>query len=325
MMTAHDLSQLGKPFGLGSEVLRWIRSSQNHVYECNLAGSLSILRVSSGRSRTIDEIETELDWIEDLASRGVPVCRAMSSRNNYRCEVVELDGTTHLVVQFERAPGRAVEQADISPELDAGLGELTARLHAASFDQPGRETTRPVARLPWHQSRLLNEDLERFAPPAAESFRNAVRSQVAGLIPRVADRLGLLHADLSFSNVFLDGRRLVLFDFDNCEYGPIEQDFATVLFDSVYCRLLHRVPTDELPQRISERWRAYLAGYRSVRPEVEIDSDLLRRFLILREAIIYIHYCRTVDLSTARAGFREGMEEMRENVEREVTPVSGVF
>jgi len=324
MLPSAHLSLLGQPFGLRAEDLRWIRSSQNHVYDCGPSHPPSILRVSAGRGRTLDQIEAELDWIEDLESCRIPVCRARRSANGNRCEVVDIDGVPHLVVQFDKARGRAVETTDLSLELHGRLGELTARLHAAAFDAPPALHRQAFsARGLWHRSRLLNEDLEQFTPPGVEAFRAAVRTLVQRLVEPVSHRLGLLHADLSFSNVFLDGSRLILFDFDNCEFGPIEQDFATLLYDSIYCRLLHRLPADELAPRIRERWDALLAGYRGIRPDVEVDLALLRQFLVLREAIIYTHYCRTLDLTTVLARFRDGMDEMRRSVEADITPVAG--
>lgn len=317
------LTRLGRPFGFEADDLRWIRSSQNHVYECGSPTGPAILRVSSGRGRTVAEVDAELDWIEDLARRGAPVCRARLSSEGQRCHAVSIDGEDHLVVCFDRAPGRAVEIADLTPELHARLGELTAQLHAAVFENRVAGADSYSARAPWHASRLLHGDLERYTPESVGGFRAAVRSLVARLMPQVEHRLGLRHADISFSNVFVDDGRLTLFDFDNCEHGPIEQDFATILYDSLYCRLLNRVPADELPRRIGERWDAFLTGYRGVRPHVGIDADLLRQFLILREAIIYTHYCRTVDLAAVRESFREGMDEMRRNVEAGVTPVVG--
>lgn len=323
MLDRSLLIRLGRPFGFDADEMRWIFSSQNHVYECGPADDPAILRVSSGRGRTRAEVEAELDWIEDLARRGVPVCRARLSGESRRCHVVSIDGEEHLVACFEKAPGRAVEIADLTPELQARLGEVTARLHAAVFDDRTAGPDSHSARAPWHASRLLNDDLERYTPESVDGFRAAVRSLVRRLAPRVEHRLGLLHADISFSNVFVDDGRLILFDFDNCEHGAIEQDFATILYDSIYCRLIHRVPAEELPLHIGQRWSSFLAGYRGVRPHIEIDGDLLRQFLIVREAIIYTHYCRTVDLATVRESFREGMDEMRRNVEAGVTPVVG--
>ncbi|AMV18481.1 phosphotransferase enzyme family protein [Planctomyces sp. SH-PL14] len=324
MLDRSLLTRLGRPFGFQADELRWIRSSQNHVYECGSPDDPAVLRVSSGRSRTLAEVEAELDWIENLARQDVPVCRARLSSEGQRCHVVSIDGKDYLVVCFDRAPGRAVEIADLTPEFHARLGEVTARLHAAVFDDRTAAADSTSARAPWHASRLLNGDIERYTAASVGGFRAAARSLVARLAPQVEHRLGLLHADISFSNVFVDDGRLTLFDFDNCEHGPIEQDFATILYDSIYCRLLNRVPADELAARIGERWDAFLAGYRGVRPHVEIDADLLRQFLILREAIIYTHYCRTVDLAAVRESFREGMDEMRRNVEAGATPVLDV-
>jgi hypothetical protein len=48
-------------------------------------------------------------------------------------------------------------------------------------------------------------------------------------------------------------------------------------------------------------------------------SRRLQKFLILREGIIYAHYCRILADKEIRPAFGEGMDPMRSNVERSFT------
>jgi hypothetical protein len=50
-----------------------------------------------------------------------------------------------------------------------------------------------------------------------------------------------------------------------------------------------------------------------------LPTARLRKFLILREAIIYTHYRRVLDRATLRPGFTEAMDQMRTNLERSAT------
>ena len=296
-------------FGITSDP-KCVRVSQNAVYEVEGdGGDRSILRVSSGRGRSLEQIEAELDWVADLAARGIDVCLPRPSLGGRRCERVVCGDAEFLAVRFDRAPGRKVVRADVDEALYASLGTLVAKLHAASFDDDSPQPRRPV----WYESRLLTTYFHRHARGQPRAFRAAVERLVDELkaVPAV---LRLVHADVSFGNTFLDGSRLWIFDFDNCELGSVEHDLAVVLYDGVLCHFLNRVPADRLAELTRLHWGAFLAGYRSVR-DCELDLDALRKHLILREAVIYVHYLRTLDPSAMTDAWRAGLDRMRQNVE----------
>jgi len=314
MLNDRQISQVCACFGI-TQPVRSIRVSQNEVFEVDSDyGDASILRVSLGRGRTFDEVEAELDWIEDLAARGIDVCRPRRSPAGRRCERIEEGDTTLLAVHFDRAPGRKIVRADVDRSLYASLGALTGKLHAASFDHSERQPIRQA----WHQSRLLTTDLDLYAG-ASETFRSAVGKLIDELKALPLPQR-LVHADISFGNTFLDGSNLWIFDFDNCETAPVEQDLATVLYDGTLCHFMNQAPSDRLSETVREHWHAFLEGYRSVR-DASFDTDALRKFVVLREAIIYVHYLRILDFSILSDATLKGIDRMRENVERGTTEI----
>lgn len=306
MLSEAQLIAACLPFGI-SGLPRAVRVSQNEVFEVGEGAGSSILRVSHGRGRTQAQVEAELDWIEDLSARGVDVCRARRSLSGRRCERVECEGAELLVAQFDRAPGRKIVREDVDRALCSALGSVVGRLHAASFGDFSPQPARPA----WHESRLLTGDLDAHAG-SQPFFRAAVESLGTELRSFAATQR-LVHADVSFGNTFLDGSRLWLFDFDNCEVGPLEHDLAVVFYDGVLCHFLNRVPAADLPGLTRSHWRAFLEGYRSVRG-LDIDLEAFRKFVVLREAVIYVHYLRVLDRSTLTDAWREGLGRMRDNV-----------
>jgi Ser/Thr protein kinase RdoA (MazF antagonist) len=313
-------------YGADPASARLLGRSQNHVYACTIGGEPAVLRVCVGRHRTADEVGAELAWTRELAAHGLPVCNPRTSPAGRWCERFAPAGDAagggaaeHLVVRFDPVPGGPVPRDDCRPATFAALGRLTAALHAATFDA-GVGRACATGRPHWHASRLLNEDLA-FLPPADESagFRAALRSLVADLraVPPAPDRYGLIHADVSFANVFADAAGgLHLFDFDNCERGWVEQDLATVAYDAIYTRLVTRTPAAEMDARVAAAWRSFRDGYQSVRPTRGLSAALLSDFLVLREAVIYVHYHRILDLAALPAAFRDGIAEMGQWVER---------
>lgn len=317
MLEQSQIDAICAPFGIPGDASRLISSSQNSVFDCG--AGLPILRVSHNRDRTVAQVESELDWIEALAARGIKVCRPRRSLNGRRCECVVVDGREFLVVGFDRAPGRKVTVSDVDHALYRLLGQLTARLHAAAFDEennPASATARPF----WHQSRLLTGDVAAYLPREQDAFRWQMEALVNELKACVTNT-SLIHADISFTNVFYDGEDLWLFDFDNCERGPIEEDLATVIYDAVYCHWLNRVPPERLRDQVRQSCQAFVSGYETVRPRTKVNMETLRKFLVLREAVIYVHYCRTIDPAKITSGWRAGMDRMRSNVEQRLTEV----
>jgi amicoumacin kinase len=307
-------------FGVRAADAKLLGHSQNQVYGCLIDGQPAVIRISVDRHRTAAQIEAELAWIEDLANQGVPICRPRPSIRGLLCEQIILDGKEYLAVRFDHAPGHRIAPEDINAALYRDLGRITAQLHTATIDRNG-SAPYISARPHWHESRLLNEDVIRHTPPHAEPFRACVRQLIDDIrrVPIDPRQYGLLHADISFSNTFVQEGRLTIFDFDNCERGWIAQDFATVLYDSIYCKLVNRVPGELLGDRISQAWGSFRQGYATVREMPIVEPKFLRQFLILREAIIYVHYQRTLDRAKLTESQRIGIDEMRKNVEAGVT------
>jgi Ser/Thr protein kinase RdoA (MazF antagonist) len=181
------------------------------------------------------------------------------------------------------------------------IGELIGQMHLAAI--AATETERRFARGDWRASRLLTHDLAATAAPALAEFRSSVTvliEEIAATPPHVFN-FGLIHADVNSGNCHLDGDRLWLFDFDNCEYGYFLQDLAVMLYDTLYSKWVKHVSPDQLTDFVRTLWHALLSGYREAGPALAIDPDALRRFFLLREAVIYIHYHRLFPASQLAA------------------------
>ncbi len=146
-----------------------------------------------------------------------------------------------------------------------------------------------------------------------KGFRSAVNLLIGDLEPTPAMQR-LVHADIYFGNTFLQGSRLWIFDFDNCEIAPAELDLATVFYDGVLCHFMNKVPSEQLTELVRRHWHAFIDGYRCVR-DAPLDFAVLRKFIVLREAAIYVHYHRILDFSTLSDAVKAGFKRMRENVQ----------
>ncbi|WP_395741622.1 phosphotransferase enzyme family protein [Prosthecobacter sp.] len=310
------LALLCQPYGLTPGDLQFVRSNQNHVYLCQRREGRGILRISTGRHRTPAQVEAELAWIGFLAAQGVRVCRPVPALNGEPFLSLRIGDTSHIVTCFEHAPGRKIVPEDIAPPVYEKLGDLLAGLHRHTRHLPADHAAQ--ARPPWHESRLLREDVAELRGRLPPSFLESVADLMMKLrdLPLTPETYGLVHGDACLGNCFLDGDRLWIFDFDNCEHGHFAQDFATILYDSIYCRTLNQFADEGLNDRIAPLWAGLWKGYAAAAgPFHAIGALALKRFFLLREAVIYIHYHRTLDVESAAGSFKAGLEVMRRNVE----------
>jgi len=316
MINPLHLESLLQRFGLQPEGAEYLGGSQNHVYAALTAdGEKRILRVSTGRHRTRLQVRAELEWITFLGQRGVNACQPLPTTTGQRCIDLDVDGQSYTAACFEHAPGRLVSREDVNVELYEKLGALMGRMHTTAKEFTGKAKFLP--RLFWYESRLLREDVEEMGSSLTKHFRECVAYMIEGMrqTERTPDTHGLIHGDVSFGNISLHEDELWIFDFDNCEFGFFLQDLATTLYDSIYCKVLNKFADPGLTGRMLPLWRALLKGYASTGVLKQIDPAMLKKFFLLREAAIYVHYHRTLDIATMDDSFKAGLEVMRKNIE----------
>lgn len=91
------------------------------------------------------------------------------------------------------------------------------------------------------------------------------------------------HGDSHGSNNFMadgpQGERIAtFFDFDDAGPGYLAFELAVYLWAMLPCKLGATLDANE-----QERWRAYLRGYRSVRPLADADVAAIAAFVSVRQ------------------------------------------
>ncbi len=298
MIQEAHLALLARAYGLASGDLEFLRSSQNHVYLGRRDGEKIILRVSKGRHRTSAYVEAELAWVEFLAERGMPVCQPIPTLSGEPCVSLCLEEEIYVVTCFEHAPGRRISPQDIAPPIYEKLGGVLAQMHTHTLEVPAEHAAQ--RRGHWHESRLLREDVTDLEGRLPARFCASLADLIHKLraLPVNPRTYGLIHADACLGNCFLHDDTLWIFDFDNSEHGHFVQDFATILYDSIYCRMLNKFADAGLDDRMAPLWAGLWKGYSKTGPLTEIDPLQLKRFFLLREAVIYVQYHRTLDVTS---------------------------
>ncbi|HWF75478.1 MAG TPA: phosphotransferase [Solirubrobacteraceae bacterium] len=300
------------PFGLGpGATVTLCNVSENHTYRVeDGAGERSYaLRVHRPGYRSLEEIRSELVWMDALGADGVVrPPRALAAADGSRVVSVSTAGLAprHVVV-FEWLDG-------VAPDLDAGeaatrqfeiLGATSARMHGhvgvwdhpADFRRPRWDYDTTIGPLGhwglWQDGLGIGPEERRQLGRLDATI--AARLQAFGEWP---ERFGLIHADMRLANLLVDAGQVHVIDFDDCGFSWYMYDFATA------------VSFIEDHPRVPELRDAWVAGYRSVRelePAAEAELEtfvMLRRLLLV--AWIGSHHTFAPEAAELGAGFTAG-------------------
>lgn len=270
--------------------LRMLNGFENVVLEAAFDNRPCILRLTHSSHRSKDQVEAELDWIDFLAGHGASVCVPLRSRTGALTEYIETEGDGFIAAAFEKAPGGLVLRDDWTPAMTFNRGALVGRLHSLTRDyQP---PSKSVCRSQWYDEYdfvRFRDHLSEEDGVVADRFEELIGELRA--IPTDRDSYGLCHTDAHTGNIFFDGDRPTLFDFDDSAYDFFISDLAISLFYALW----------KLPARTDARVFArdfmhqLLAGYRT---EYGLDNRWIDRFpafLKRREIVLYVALHRGFD------------------------------
>lgn len=245
-----------------------------------------VLRLHRPGYHTLEELESELAWIRALGDAGVEVPKPVSAGDgrNYVPVGIAATGEVRFAGMARWTEGRLLSEvlAETGDERQvenyfSQLGALTAAMHnQASPWQPPPGFTR---------HHLDADGLMGPAPhwgPFWEhrSFSAAER----GLLLETRDRMhawlarlgreaagySLIHSDMHPGNILVDGDRLTVIDFDDAGFGWHDYDIAVVL---TYWQSKPNAAAID---------RAFLKGYRAVRPLPDQALETIRTFRLIR-------------------------------------------
>ena len=271
-------------FGLAGGALSLVAVSENVTFRVNgTGGDAYVLRLHRPGYHTLAELDSERAWTAALAGAGMDVPRGVTTNGgrNY-VEVVAADGERRYAGVTRWIEGTPIRRVLADADADAYLpqfdeiGAIAATVHNQSsgwaapagftrhaFDVAGFFGETPFWGRFW-DSALLSRAERRLVVRS----RDAIRA--------VLDRYGvdartysLIHADLHFDNVLVDGDRLAVIDFDDSGFGWHQYELAVVL-------------AGHPAERFDLNFASLLRGYRRVRALPDGDAALVPMLVVVR-------------------------------------------
>ena len=249
-------------------------SGANAVFAVESDGDTCFLRLTDPASRTLEDVEVEVTFLEHLSACGVQVAMPVPSSVGRVIETV--DGC--FAVLFRRAPGLHVTPSDAawSEDLFRAWGRTLALQHKASL------TFRNASggwRRDWRLEPVMRDGLVRIKAQDAELAQAGagMLSELERSRPALGE-VGIIHADLAPQNFrYEPGTGITSFDFANC-------CCHWFLYDLAVSRSVLRLQ----PER--EKLALWMAnGYQEVRL---LPGDEVLIGLLLKLRTLYVYYAR---------------------------------
>ena len=249
-------------------------------------GAAYVLRLHRPGYHTLDELMSERAWIRALADAGVDVPGAMCARDgrDYVPVTIAATGEQRFAGVARWTEGRLLSEVlaeagdDRVVEDHFGqLGALTAAMHnqASAWRAPPHFVRHHL------DADGLMGDAPHWGPfwehRSLSAAERDLLLDVRGWLRRWLARLGkepsgysLIHADMHPGNILVDGDRLTVIDFDDAGFGWQLYDIAIVL---TYWQSKPNAAAIE---------RAFLGGYRAVRPLADDAETAIPIFRLIR-------------------------------------------
>lgn len=308
------LQRIVTPYNFSADDLELISISQNYVYKATKDEESVIVRISTGRHRTLAQTEAELSWIARLVKNNVRAPMPIPTSDGHLCHEEVFEGISYVVTCFEHAEGVSLPRKESGLKDFEKLGAVTGRLHKISSldDSYGNRIDRPM----WYNSRLLNNDFKELGDILSDELKDGVNRLIAEIksIPMDSSSFGLIHGDLNFGNLYRSKGEIILIDFDNCEYGYYLQDLAVILYDAIYFKSLIEFPNQDLNETMKKYWDPLLKGYLQTSPLKQIDAHSLKKFFLLREAVLLVYFYRILTEEQKDDTFHKAQDKKIENI-----------
>ena len=254
--TKQIANQLLDAYDLKNPVCKDLGTPTNDVVQVMTQQGHYALKLYTVTSR--DEIQWEIDLILHLLQHSAPVVRPVRGKTEYM-NTFAVDGKERMGVLYEWAVGEKPKDSCNTYTL---IGKAAAQIHQAADT-----FTSSLPHTKYDADYLIDEQLERMRPLLVKSGQlqrmTDLTERLRGIIDNPALDYGICHMDLKPDNIHMDGDRLTVFDFNSSgeSWRAIEP-----------CRVL---------KLSDDYFKAWLEGYRSVRPFSEADEKAVAAFSII--------------------------------------------
>ncbi len=218
----------------------FIRRGFNDTYLVDTGSEKYIFRVYlNGKyyAESDDAFRFELDFIEYLSSKNVPVASSLRTQTGQQLGITQTAHGQRPFALFHYAEGIPLSRRSLTTQQAYHFGVALAELHLAAnqFESPYSRYKLDLKYLIDEPLRLIKEGEKSTEPSEEVQHGRRVIDKLSPLEPYIdrirrigtdGDKFGIIHADLHLGNVHFRGNDFTIFDFDHCAYGWRAYDLA---------------------------------------------------------------------------------------------------
>jgi amicoumacin kinase len=266
-------------------------------------GLNKVIRISETK-KTKEMVGQELQWMQHLYSKGVPVPKPAM--------IIESEGG-RVRTSFEYINGESIDVTN-SAHWNVGMfqqmGKIAGKMHALSKDFYLEEVHRPQ----WTEE---NPDVFQLRGKLStwllEKYDLLMERLYAFKI--TPDNFGLIHNDFHQGNLIIrDEASITVIDFDECSYNWFAQDIAVCFYHAYW---QHDSFNGDGEAFCSTFLRHFFDGYME---ENLLHPDTVEQipiFLKLREIFLYSLFMRKWDMNSLEDWQKYTLRDLEERIKKE--------
>ncbi|MEZ4869346.1 MAG: phosphotransferase [Caldilineaceae bacterium] len=319
------LTQLARRYGLAPGQLQCLTDNPDDgVYGFTRHGQAFVLKYSNTMVRSFATLQSQVHWLDFLATQGAAVSRPMPSPQGVLVEQVPLESALVAAVCYERAPGVRPPVPRLTAAQWQSWGQTLGKLHALSavyappldqtpFAQWNANVMRDRATIPADQTRVL----EKF-DELQEYFQT---------LPTDPQGYGVVHGDFQANNLCLDHETFWMVDFDDCTYHWFLMDIATSLYYTLWERPAEQNNAAFAAFVLENLWAGYTRKYALDDPWVERLPIFLKQ-IEMNTYITILAYNQAAlqsDPAAVPSKHRALLTRYRDNIEQDVPYIASAY
>ena len=273
-------------------------SGINDIYIVNAEDKVYYLRISQTGMHNRSDYEEEIEIINTLAANNISVATPLPTCNGSYLWAVKAPEGVRYAVLFHEA---IYQPSEDSVARLFHLGKMLASLH-----QVADQKDFIVGRAPINLEQLSGTPLKMIEPyfehrqdhfiylkQCAKKLCNYVEANLSLEKPYY----GYCHGDIHSGNVFFNGDKPTIFDFDCMGYGWRAYDICVFAWNKSF-------KNDSYIE--TKEWEAFINGYNTVRQLSEIELSSIPVFAALRELWLMELHANAINRNAGCNLYNEG-------------------